>query len=378
MKKKNMSRLALGLAILSTTTSLNIANAKVISSDMEPKVVYSSVAPVRSITTNQLKPYILSDKELYGVLGDSSDEIQKLKLKSGYYVFNNEKYGIKDSNVYVMISLGQRNTTGYGIKVISVEDIEGISKITIQETKPAPDMMLGQVVTYPYIILRFAQGTPNVKVVTEDGLKLSPLVQNSKGKVKVWNPEKNKKWFISNMNMFKKTINQIRRCGVIDNVVKPEKSQANSYSISRKFENVPLFDAETNKQVATVSNGFSIPLSDIKDDKVYFSLPVTDNTSQNKVAQKQYYVPSKYLEKAYKEPFVMLMIISTDTIILKDNASIYSYDNGKKNLVMKTSEKIGPFYFIQKTDNGYQFQFANNLVYVQPEDVEYIKSNQLN
>lgn len=377
MKKKSMSRLALGLAILSATTSVNIAMAKEIGTEVAPKVIYSTIsAPVNQITTNQLKPYVLSDKELYGVLGNYSDQIQKLKLQSGYYVFDNEKYDIKDSNVYVMISLGQRNTTGYGIKVLSVEDIEGISKITIQETKPAPDMMVGEAITYPYIVVRFSQGTPNVKVVTDNGVELSPINQNSKGKAKVWHPEKNKKWFITfkNMNSFMKIISELRESGIIKDAVKPEQKQANSYSISKEFENAPLFDAETNKQVATVSKRFSVSLSDLKDDKVYFNLPVTDGTLQDKVIQKQYYIPSKYLQKAYKEPVMTIMMISIDSIVLKENASIYSYDNGKKNLVMKTSEKIGPLHFIQKTDNGYQFLFANNVVYVQPEDVEYINN----
>ncbi|WML32969.1 hypothetical protein [Clostridium sp. OS1-26] len=147
--------------------------------------------------------------------------------------------------------------------------------------------------------------------------------------------------------------------------------EANSCVVPSRIGNAPIFDTSTNQQVGVISKGFSINLNDIRDGKVYFSLPVTEGKGND--IQKQYYVPIKYLDKAYKEPFAVPSIISTDMIKIKENASIYTIDNGTKQLIMKTSKNIGPMHYIMKTENGYQFVLANNVVYVQPEDVELIK-----
>lgn len=437
MNRKNELILTLLFATISVAPA-NLVKAKEIKPEAISVASCLAATPVQGITTNQLKPYVLNEKEVQTILGNFSDEIEKLKYHSGYYVFDNEKYGIKDSEVYVMISLGERNTTGYGIKVVSAEDIEGVSKITIQETKPLPDMMVGEVVTYPYIIVKFSQGTPNVKVVTDSGTELFSLMNQLELEEKdwknlkpYWDVSEDKEWLIT----FKKDISTtavnddtiyVRDSGgrkvpvelitgednktikivpiekyvegqtyylFISNKINLQKDstnntkgyrmtfsikgdvtvgdtvnqEANSCVVTSRTENAPVFDAVSNEQVGVLSKGFSINLNDIKDGKVYFSIPTTD------AAQKKYYVPIKYLAKAYKEPFVIPTIISTDMIKIKENASIYTIDNGVKQLVMKTSQNIDPMHYIMKTENGYEFVLANNVVYVQPNDVELIK-----
>lgn len=444
MNRKNALLLVL---IFAGTLAAPATIVKATEAKLEPryKVISAPVIPIKGFTTNQLKPYILSDKEVQAVLGNYSDEIEKLKSKTGYYVFDKEKYGINDSNVYVMISLGQRNTTGYGLQVNSVEDIEGISKITIHEIKPAPDAMVGEAITYPYMILRFAQGTPNVKVVTDSGEELPSLVNTSELEERGWNDLKpwwdvseDKEWLIT----FKKSITAVaindetvyvrdssgrkvatqlikgedkktvrvvpvekyipgetyylfisdkmntkKEATVIStgyrmqftikseiSVEEPVKQEANCYVVSSEFENVPLYDAVTDKHAGTVFKDFSVNLTDVRDDKAYFTVQVADDLLADNTIQKQYYIPVKYLEKTYKEPFIIPMIISIDKIKVKENATLYAINDGVKQPAMKTGQAIGPMHFIMKTSNGYEFTLANNIVFLQPEDVELIKN----
>lgn len=447
MNKKGILILAITLAITSSAGQVSIVKAEDINTTAISKVIYAPSPPMQGITTNQLKPYVLNEKEIATVFGSFTDEIQKLRMNTGFYVFDNEKYGIKGTDIYVMVSLGARNTTGYGIKVVSVEDIEGISKITIQETKPQPDMMVGQAITYPYIIVKFAQGTPNVRVTTDKGEELTSLVNSLELKEKGWMKLKtrsdvpqDKEWLVTfKKDLFVDAIGEdtvyirdsrgakvpvelvvgddkrsvkvvpiakyeegqtyylfisnkvyseadakggakgyrmeFRIQGEV-NVADPVKQEANAYIVSGEYENVPFYDAASNKEAGVLSQGFSLNLTEVKEDRVYFAIPSTDATDSGKSAQKDYYVPAKYLEKAYKEPFIIPMIISVDTIKIKENASIYTLNDGKKECIMKTSQSIGPLHFIWKTENGYQLVLANNLVYVQPEDVEFIKHNE--
>jgi hypothetical protein len=182
--KKKTFIWALTLIFTLSAVPFGYVKAEESNSGTEAKIVF---APIRGITVNKLNPYVLNEKEENTVFDGFQKEIESLKTQEGYYVFDNEKYGIKDSNVYVLISLGQRNTGGYGLKVISAEDNEGISAITIEETKPAPDMMVAQVITYPYVIVRFSQGTPNVTVETTNGVQFNPLLASDELNESGWN-----------------------------------------------------------------------------------------------------------------------------------------------------------------------------------------------
>lgn len=216
MKKHHLLSWTLALTITLGAAPLSLVKAEEVKDEVKNQLISAPISPIQGITTNQLKPYVLNEKEINTVFDGFIDEIESLKLHEGFYVFNNDKYGLKDSNVYVMISLGNRNTTGYGINVLSVQDIEGISAITIQETKPGSDTMVGAAITYPYIIVRFAQGTPNVKVTTEDGKELSALVNTLEFKEKGWinlkswaNVSTDKQWLISfNKSIADSTINE--------------------------------------------------------------------------------------------------------------------------------------------------------------------------
>jgi hypothetical protein len=216
MKKNRLLTWALALTITLGALPFSFVKAEEVKNEGSNQLISSPVMPIRGITTNKLTPYVLNEKELNTVFNGFTEEIESLKLQEGFYVFDNEKYGIKDNNVYVMISLGQRGTPGYGIKVLSVEYIEGISAIAIQETKPAPDMMLPQVITHPFIVVRFAQGTRNVRVTKDDGKELSSLVRSSELEEKGWinlkaatNVAAGKEWRITfNKDISKLTIDE--------------------------------------------------------------------------------------------------------------------------------------------------------------------------
>jgi hypothetical protein len=212
MNKKRTLILSLSIAIISAAMPASFIKAEEISA----KPIYNIISAPQGITTNQLKPYVLNEKEIYSALGTFVDELDTIKLNSGFYVIDKEKYGIKDSDVYVMISLGQRKTTGYGVKVVSAEDIEGTSKITIQEITPSPDMIVGYAVAYPYVIVGFAQGTPNVKVVTDSGVELSALVNPLELKQNGWynlgsrtDVSSDKEWLVTfNIDILNKTVSE--------------------------------------------------------------------------------------------------------------------------------------------------------------------------
>ena len=97
------------------------------------------------------------------------EKIQALKTNRGFYLFNNKEYGIKEDGYHLLISLGERSTSGYGIKVKAVEDNEGKTLVYVEETKPGKDTMTAQVITYPYTVIKIKGVTPNIKIVEEKG-----------------------------------------------------------------------------------------------------------------------------------------------------------------------------------------------------------------
>lgn len=139
--------------------------------------------------------------------------------------------------------------------------------------------------------------------------------------------------------------------------------ELNSYIVSDKYKSIPIYDEDTNKIVGHGYKGFSLNIDMKNNDKVYFEMQTSDGL------QKSYYIPIKYLEKGYKEPFVVITIISSDAIIINKNSPIYDDDG---NIIAEFNEDLGPMRYIQKTDRGYQFTLANNLVYVKESDIKGI------
>ena len=78
-------------------------------------------------------------------------EIEILKLTRGYYYWQQE-----DGSYLIFIGAGEKSTGGYGIEVVTVEDKEGKTVISVLETEPDSDSMTIQILTYPYVIIKVA------------------------------------------------------------------------------------------------------------------------------------------------------------------------------------------------------------------------------
>ncbi|WP_431242295.1 protease complex subunit PrcB family protein [Flavobacterium sp. P21] len=60
---------------------------------------------------------------------------------------------INNSN-YVILNMGEKNTSGYSIGVEKVEETDKNIIITVKENNPAPDAMVMQVISYPYTVVK--------------------------------------------------------------------------------------------------------------------------------------------------------------------------------------------------------------------------------
>lgn len=60
---------------------------------------------------------------------------------------------INNSN-YVILNMGEKNTSGYSIDVEKVEETDKNIIITVKENAPAPDAMVMQMISYPYTVVK--------------------------------------------------------------------------------------------------------------------------------------------------------------------------------------------------------------------------------
>ena len=104
----------------------------------------------------------LTFEEIYdtGTLpAEIAGNIERLGHTRGYAYFK-----LNDAFI-VSVNSGERNTGGYSTKVKSVEDIEGITKITVEETAPDKDAMVTQALTYPMTVIKVKGAAENFQVV---------------------------------------------------------------------------------------------------------------------------------------------------------------------------------------------------------------------
>ena len=88
-------------------------------------------------------------------------EVNALIVDRGYHVWQS------DGAQIVMISSGEKPTGGYGIEVVSLGDYDGEYKILVGEGKPGKDAVVPQVITYPYVIIKFIGDLEVTEVVNE-------------------------------------------------------------------------------------------------------------------------------------------------------------------------------------------------------------------
>lgn len=67
-----------------------------------------------------------------------------------------DKVKNSDTNAsnYVILNMGEKNTSGYSIDVVNVEETDKNIIITVKENSPSPDAMTMQVISYPYTVVK--------------------------------------------------------------------------------------------------------------------------------------------------------------------------------------------------------------------------------
>jgi len=146
MKSKIILGLIMTMSLSFTTLPVYALSSNVVSS-----------APIKGILNNKIKFEIVNTKDAPQVL---MEMVNKRKEGKGFI------YSIDDSSGYIYIAVmsGERSTGGYSIEVTGIEDNEGRTNVFVNELTPAKDMVVTQVITYPYTIVRAKGITPNITV----------------------------------------------------------------------------------------------------------------------------------------------------------------------------------------------------------------------
>ncbi len=100
-------------------------------------------------------------------------QIDALILQRGYY-----KWTADDAANYLLIASGEKPTDGYGLEMVSFADSEGVYKVLVSETKPSKDAVVPQVITYPYIVIRYI-GDSKIDEVTNERSEAYTLLEIS-------------------------------------------------------------------------------------------------------------------------------------------------------------------------------------------------------
>lgn len=85
---------------------------------------------------------IISQSDEFNILL-SDDEIKKFVKPDD----------IKTAN-YVLVNLGEKNNGGYGIEVVSVEELSDKVIVTLKETQPKPGQNVTMALTNPYAVIK--------------------------------------------------------------------------------------------------------------------------------------------------------------------------------------------------------------------------------
>lgn len=75
--------------------------------------------------------------------------IDKKTKEKGYGILSRD-----DNSVVIFIASGEKPSGGYGIKVKTVEEKDGVITITVEETAPEEGAMVITALTYPYTVVK--------------------------------------------------------------------------------------------------------------------------------------------------------------------------------------------------------------------------------
>jgi len=151
------------------------------------------------------------------------------------------------------------------------------------------------------------------------------------------------------------------------------KDNYNAYVVPSGWKSVPIIAGETGQSVGQAYMGFAVSITEVRDDKAYFYLNISDPSVPHITQTMEFYIPIKYMKKAFVEPQAVPAIISLNMIRINPMAGISLFRNGKQQVIARFAEEIGPIQFIQNVEKGYFFVLGMNLVYVDQQDVRLIK-----
>ena len=78
-------------------------------------------------------------------------KIRKYKKEEFYGFFSH------GNDIYIIISLGQKNTSGYEVNIRSIVEVDlEVWEIRMQKIEPKKEQVLAQVITTPLIIVKIA------------------------------------------------------------------------------------------------------------------------------------------------------------------------------------------------------------------------------
>ena len=152
-----------------------------------------------------------------------------------------------------------------------------------------------------------------------------------------------------------------------------ETNEYNAYVVSSELTAVPILDDETGQTAGQAYNGFAVLISEVKGGKAYFFVNISDPSLPQNIRRMDFYIPVEYMQKAYIEPIFVPAIISLDTIRINPMAGVRLFREGKRGVIARFYDEIGPMQFIQYLENGYTFLLGMNLVHVNEQDAQLIK-----
>jgi hypothetical protein len=159
---KNIKKLALIVMSLTLFTACSNGPKSIVSVDRKESDAIVNKIHFEEVKIQDLKPSI---KGIF----------ESKKQYRGYFNFKDE-----DGYLYIGIFSGKRNTGGYSIKVLNVEDIEGKTGIIVQETSPKPSDYVTQALTYPYTVIRVKAIAKSIVVKNTSGEEFKDI-KNSGG-----------------------------------------------------------------------------------------------------------------------------------------------------------------------------------------------------
>jgi hypothetical protein len=159
-----------------------------------------------------------------------------------------------------------------------------------------------------------------------------------------------------------------------------EQIEFNAYVVSSELRAAPIIDSETAQTVGQAYDGFAIALNDIRDNRAYFFLLLSDpsiaddmDPLPNIAGKIELYIPIEHMKEAYVELQNVPAIISLDTITIDAMAGISLFKDVEQQVIARFNDEIGPMQFIQNIENGYLFILGMNLIYVSEQDVKLTK-----